>query len=129
MNTAKAVIADLYSAFASGNVPAVLAAMAPDIAWTEAAGFPYGGTYHGPQAVLEGVFMRLGGEWEGFSAVPAQLIAEGDTVVAIGTYAGRYRATGKSFEAPFVHVWTLVDGRIVRFQQHTDTVLVQQSLC
>lgn len=60
--------------------------------------------------------------------MPAQLVAEGDTVVAIGTYAGRYRATGKSFEAPFVHVWTLVDGRIVRFQQHTDTVLVQRAL-
>lgn len=40
MNTSKAVIADLYAAFASGNVSAVLAAMAPDIAWTEAAGFP-----------------------------------------------------------------------------------------
>jgi uncharacterized protein len=128
MSTAKAVIADLYSAFASGSVPAVLAAMAADIAWTEAAGFPYGGTYHGPRAVLDGVFMRLGTEWEGFSAVPAQLVAEGDTVVAIGTYAGRYRATGKSFEAPFVHVWTLVDGRIVRFHQHTDTVLVQAAL-
>ncbi len=38
-------IANLYAAFARGDVPTVLAAFAPNISWTEAEGFPYGGTY------------------------------------------------------------------------------------
>ena len=40
----------VYDAFAKGDVPAVLGFLAPDIEWTEAEGFPYGGTYNGPDA-------------------------------------------------------------------------------
>lgn len=121
-------IRDVYAAFERGDVPAVLAALAADVRWTEAQGFPYGGTYVGPEAVLQNVFMKLGGEWEGFAAVPHELVAERDTVVALGTYSGTYRATGKRFEAPFVHVWKFRDGKVATFHQHTDTALVQRAL-
>lgn len=122
------IIQGAYEAFAKGDVPGVLGILSPDIAWTEAAGFPYAGTYIGPNAVLEGVFMRLGTEWEGFSAVPAELIDGGDTVVALGKYSGTYRATGKSFEADFAHVWKLQDGKAVSFVQYTDTLFVDRAL-
>ena len=121
-------ISDLYAAFARGDVPAVLGALAPDMRWTEAEGFPYGGTYVGPDAILQGVFMRLGTEWDGYAAVPHEIIASGDTVVALGDYSGTYKATGKSFRAPFVHVWKFSGDRAVSFTQHTDTVLVQRAL-
>lgn len=118
----------LYKGFAAGDVPAVLSTMAPDIKWTEAEGYPYAGTFIGPDAVVEAVFVKLATEWEGYQAVPDQLVAEGDTVVALGHYSGTYRATGKSFRAPFVHVWTVRDGKFVKFVQHTDTVVVQRAL-
>lgn len=121
-------INSLYAAFASGDIPTVLAAFAPDISWTEAEGFPYGGTYIGPEAVLQNVFMKLGSEWDGYAAVPHELIAEGETVVALGQYSGTYKATGKSFSAPFVHVWKFKDGGIAVFTQHTDTAVVQSAL-
>ena len=97
-------IANLYAAFARGDVPTVLAALAPNINWSEAEGFPYGGTYVGPDAVLQNVFAKLGSEWNGFAAVPHELIASADTVIALGEYSGTYKATGKSFKAPFAHV-------------------------
>lgn len=122
------LIQSLYDAFAKGDVPAVLGTLSPGIAWTEAAGFPYGGTYHGPDAVLAGVFMRLATEWQGFAAVPRDFIDGGDTVVALGQYSGKYNATGKSFQAEFAHVWTLKDGKAIRFVQYTDTQLVCQAL-
>src|SRR4026207_1800760 len=106
LNKIKAV----YDAFAKGDVPGVLAVMSPDIDWTEAEGFPYGGTYHGPNAVLTGVFMRLGSEWDGFAAVPDEFIDGGDVVIALGKYSGKYKATGKSFEANFAHVWKVQNG-------------------
>jgi hypothetical protein len=121
-------ITRLYSAFARGDVPAVLAALAPDIRWTEAEGFPYGGTYVGHDAVLQNVFARLGAEWDGYAAVPQELVSSGDTVVALGEYSGTYKATGKSFRAPFVHVWKFDGDRIVSFRQHTDTAVVQRAL-
>ena len=122
------LIQGLYDAFAKGDVPTVLAALSPDIAWTEAAGFPYGGTYNGQDAVLSGVFMRLATEWQGFAAIPREIIDGGDTVIALGQYSGKYNATGKSFQAEFAHVWRLQDGKAVTFTQYTDTKLVDLAL-
>ena len=68
------LVQGVYDAFAKGDIPVVIGFLSPDIDWTEAEGFPYGGTYRGPDAVLEGVFMRLGTEWEGFAAVPDEFI-------------------------------------------------------
>ncbi|HSE97609.1 MAG TPA: nuclear transport factor 2 family protein [Blastocatellia bacterium] len=121
-------IKGLYDSFAKGDVPAVLGFLSPDIRWTEAEGFPYGGTYIGPDAVLENVFMKLGTEWEGFAAVPDEFIDGGDTVVVLGRYSGKYKATGNSFQADFAHVWKVREGRAVRFVQYTDTLLVHRAL-
>ena len=118
----------VYDAFARGDVPAVLRFLSSDILWTEAEGFPYGGTYTGPDAVLSGVFMRLGSEWDGFSAVPEEFVDGGDTVVALGHYGGTYRATGKSIRVNFAHVWKISEGRAVRFTQYVDTLVVQRAL-
>ena len=121
-------IANVYAAFARGDVPAVLGVLAPSVSWTEAEGFPYGGTYVGPDAVLQNVFMKLGSEWDGYAAVPQEYVASADTVVALGEYSGTYKATGKSFRAPFVHVWKFSGDRVVSFTQHTDTAVVQRAL-
>ena len=118
----------LYEAFATGDIPTVLGTLSPDIAWTEAEGFPYGGTYNGPKAVLTGVFMRLGSEWDGFAAVPDKFIDGGDTVVVLGKYGGKYKATGKSINVDFAHVWKMQDGKAARFIQYVDTLLVHRAL-
>lgn len=72
MATSKEIVEGAYASFARGDVPAALAAMADDIQWSEADGFPLAGTYVGPQAVLEGVFMRLGEIGDDFAVVPDQ---------------------------------------------------------
>ena len=118
----------VYQAFAEGDVPSVIGFLSPDIAWTEAEGFPYGGTYHGPNSVLMDVFMRLGTEWNGFAAVPEEFIDGGETVVASGKYSGTYKATGKSFQADFAHVWKFQNGKAIRFVQYVDTLLVHRAL-
>ena len=76
----------IYQAFATGDVPAVLAALSPDIEWNEAENFPYadGNPYHGPDAVLNGVFARIGGDWDGFAVEPSEFLDAGDTVVMTG---------------------------------------------
>lgn len=122
------IVENLYKSFAAGDIPGVLGALAAEIEWTEAEGFPYGGTYIGPEAVLMNVFMKLGTEWEGFSAIPEQIIADGEAVVALGNYSGKFLATGKSMTVPFAHVWTIRDGKAVRFVQYTDTLKVSEAL-
>lgn len=123
------IIRGLYDAFAKGDVPGVLGAFDDNISWTEAEGFMYGGTYNGPNAVLEGVFMRLGTEWEGFAAVPDKIVDGGDgNVVSIGKYSGKYLKTGNSTTVPFAHEWELQNGKIVKFRQHTDTAVIARDL-
>jgi uncharacterized protein len=121
-------INDLYDAFASGDVPRVMGAMDDGIEWKEAEGFMYGGTYIGPNAVLENVFMKLGTEWEGFTVVPDEIIDGGDKVVATGTYSGKYLKTGNSMSVPFAHVWTIENGKITKFAQFTDTAVIARDL-
>lgn len=121
-------VREIYAAFARGDIPAVLAALAPNVSWTEAEGFPYGGTFVGPEAVLNGVFMRLGTEWDSFTAGPEEFVAAGEKVVALGLYTGIYKATKKRFAAPYVHVWEFRNGAVVRFRQFTDTAVVQRAL-
>lgn len=118
----------VYQAFAAGDIFGVLGFLSSEIDWTEAEGFPLGGTYHGPKAVLEGVFMRLGSDWNGFAAVPDEFIDAGDIVIALGKYSGAYKATGKSFQANFAHVWRVKDGKAIRFTQYVDTLLVHRAL-
>ena len=126
MATNKEIVEGVYVSFAQGDVPAVLGTMADDIQWTEADGFPLAGTYVGPQAVLEGVFMRLGEIGEGYAVVPEQFVADGDTVVMVGHYAWKHKSSGDPAVVKVAHVLTLEGGKIVRFQQHVDTVRVRE---
>lgn len=113
----------LYDAFGKGDVPAVLGAFDPQIQWREAENFLYadGNPYAGPQAVAEGVFQRLVSNVENFSVLPERFVDGGDTVVVEGRYGGKMKATGTPVDAQFAHVWQLRDGKVVRFQQYTDT--------
>lgn len=123
------MIRGLYDSFASGDVPAVLGAFDPNIEWNEAEGFMYGGTYSGPNAVLENVFMKLATEWEGFTVTMNKVVDGGDgNVISTGRYSGKFLGTGKSVDVPFAHEWEIRDGKVVRFRQYTDTAVIDRHL-
>lgn len=118
-----------YDALGSGDVPALLSLLDAQIQWTEAERFPYySGTWQGPQAVVDNLLKPLASDWEGFSAKPHEFIAEGDRVVSLGTYSGKFKKTGRSFSAAFAHVWTVHGDKLTRFNMHTDTAKVLEAL-
>lgn len=122
-SSARAAVDAVYAGFAAGDIPMAISTMAPDIEWSEAQGNPYAdkNPYIGPDAIVSGLFARLGGEWADFAATPEEFISEGNRVVVFGRYSGVYLASGKTLDAPFVHSWTVNDGKIAKFQQYTDT--------
>ena len=128
MATNKEIVESAYASFATGDVPAVLGAMDPKIEWNEAEGFPIytGAAVIGPDAVLQDVFMRLGEIGDDFSVIPAQFIADGDTVVVLGAYGWKHKASGEPAEVKMAHVWTVADGKLTGFQQHVDTARVRE---
>ena len=119
----KQTIERMYEAFGRGDIAFVIGALDPDVEWLEAENFIYAdkNPYIGPQAVLEGVFARIGQEWEGFSVTPLEVLDAGESVVGRGHYAGKYRETGRDVKAQFAHVFSFRNGKVVKFQQYTDT--------
>jgi ketosteroid isomerase-like protein len=121
-----AVVRRLYEA--RGNPDIIRQVLAPDIRWEVVEGFPYGGVYVGLDEVLRHFFGRLFLDFERFVAVGTEFFESGDRVIALRSYTGRAKATGKEFTARFAHVWTLHDGLIVRLQQCADTVQLARAL-
>jgi ketosteroid isomerase-like protein len=128
MRTPHQIVADHYAASDRHDLDGMFADLADDVQWTEMAGFPCAGTHVGPPQVLEKVFKVLGAEWEGYRFVLERLVDGGDTVVGIGDYHGRHRQTGKSMHARVTHVWQVQGGKVRRFEQFTDTLLVAQAM-
>ena len=111
-----------YEAFARDDMDAVLADMHPEIEWQQAQGLPHGGNYRGVDEVRRNIFDPLDRDWwEEFSADPEEFIDGGDQVVVLGRYRGVAKRTANVLDVPFVHVWTLRDGKAIRFRQFLDT--------
>jgi ketosteroid isomerase-like protein len=119
-----AVLRTGYAAFASWDVPIVLALLDPDVRWVEASGGPFAGTFVGPEDVAAGVFGRVASEWAEFHVEPEEYIASGDAVAVLGTCRGTYRSTGKSMTSRFVHLYRFRDGRITRYESIDDTAVL-----
>ncbi len=118
------IVRSLYQAFAAGDIESISQVISPTVEWIESEGIPYGGVFSGYDAVLEGVFAKIGTEWTDFTAQVDEFIEAGDVVFALGTDSGTYKATGRSMCASAASVWTLKDGKVVKFRQYIDTLAV-----
>jgi hypothetical protein len=128
MTTTRDIIRNTYENAPDENARHLRAALAADAHWTEAAGFPYAGTYVGADAIFANVFERLASEWEAYQAKVHTYLADGDHVAAFGVYSGRYRKTGKTMQAAFAHLYQFQNGKIVRMEQVVDSAMVMQAL-
>ena len=116
-------IRGMYEAFGRGDIPFIINALDAQVEWWEAENFIYAdqNPYVGPNAVLQGVFGRINVEWDGFKVSPKEILDAGDTAVSQGYYSGINKQTGREVRAQFAHFFTFRDGKIVKFQQYTDT--------
>ncbi len=128
MTTNLDIIRATYEGPPEQNGKNLLAALAPDARWTEAAGFPYAGTYIGAEAIMSNVFQKLAAEWVDYRAQVHTYLADGDQVAAFGVYSGTYRETGKAMTATFAHLYRLKGGKIIRMEQYVDSAMVREAL-
>jgi len=97
-----------------------------NIEWTVMKNVPNGGTHIGKKAVFDGYFPKLFSNFAEFHAVTDEFIGIGDKVMVFGTYK-LVSKSGKKFDAPFVHVYTIKDNKVAKFRQYTDTVEIQNA--
>ncbi|MGV0791186.1 nuclear transport factor 2 family protein [Mycolicibacterium sp. XJ1819] len=106
-----------YEAFASGDIESVMDLFDDDIEWVQPGESSVSGTFHGKTEVIE----QLGRLAEkGLTVRLNQLIAEGDTVVALTevTVGGE-----TSHDAD---VFTIRNGKTVSARMHGDTAMLER---
>lgn len=118
--TAASLVRSGYDAFARGDIAAVLSTMADDISWSVQPTIPtIGGTFTGRDQVA-GFFQTLSQTWAALQVRPEHVLQSGDLVVALGTHLGRTLG-GTDYTMPFAHVWTVGNGKLTSFAEHTDS--------
>lgn len=110
-----------YDAFAKGEYTRL--PFAPDIEWIEpdVEGLWTRGTHHGVDAVIKDVFESTVERFDDFRVQCDEYLEAGNRVIVMGRFMGRSKETGNRLNAPFVHVWTLRNGKIISFRNYTDT--------
>lgn len=104
------------------------ALFAPEVAFHVCQTFPYGETYHGADAIYQQFFARLFALFDSFRVEREQMIANGDQVIVLGRYIGRFKPQDAEFSAPFTHVWTLSKGLVTEVRQHAETGIIDRAL-
>ena len=123
-----ALVRSLYEAFGKGDVPTVLAGFDENIEWNEPEGLPYGGQYHGPEAVAENVFGPVTSDFPDFDVTPEEILADGDRVVVLTTHTGTAKESGNKLSMPAAHVWTVRDGKVTYFRLLADSAAMNAAL-
>ncbi|MCI9857040.1 nuclear transport factor 2 family protein [Microbacterium proteolyticum] len=121
------VVRRQYLASAAGDLEALRATMAPDVEWTEMAGFPLAGTYRTPHGVTSNVMEILGRDWDGWAAHDDTYVVDGENVVVLARYTATNKATGKHLDVRVAHHFVVRGGLIVRFEQFVDTAKVAEA--
>jgi ketosteroid isomerase-like protein len=108
-----------YAALNRGDLSVVLGMLDPDIEWHEPAPSPEGGTHRG-----RGSFERFLRGWlesfEGFRVEPERVVERGDQLVSVVRQTGTGRSSGLHVETRLAHVWTVADGKAVRWEAVAD---------
>ena len=116
------LIKSFYASAALGDSGPARYALDPNVEWIEPKlpGLWFSGPHRGADAVWKEVIGPTAEKIDNFRIKMKKFFGVGDHVVAIGHFEGRGKMTGNELEAATVHVWTLRNGKAVRFQAFHD---------
>ncbi len=112
------VVQRAYDAFARRELRTILGLLHEDVEIVQASEIPWGGRYtgHAEAAAFFGKLVQTI-----TSAVTVERFVDaGEQVVAIGRTRGAVNTTGKAFDVPVAHVWTVQDGLVTRIEYYID---------
>ena len=124
----KQLVQEAYRMFQRGDIPGILDRCTDDAEWTspESEYVPFAGSFHGRQGVAE-FFSKLDASTQAIRFEPREFIAEGDKVVVLGHATWHVKSTGRELDTPWVHVFTMRDGKMSRFEAFADTAAAERA--
>jgi uncharacterized protein len=122
MGAALNVIQQAYETFGRGDIPALLNLVADHVDWefVGPASLPYAGRRKNREQVAE-FFSALQSADETQTFEPREFIEAGEHVTVLGWIKGIARDTGTPFETEWAHVFTVRDGKVVRWHGFANT--------
>ena len=108
-----------YAALNRGDLSVVLDLLDPDIEWHEPGWSPEAGTHRGRDS-FERFFRGWIESFEGFRVEPERVVQRGDQLVAVVRQTGVGRTSGVQVETCLAHVWTVANGKAVRWEAVTE---------
>ena len=113
-----------YECFQRGDIPSLLKDLIDDDCTWISPGpkdkLPWAGTFKGKQEIAN-FFALVEHNLEFSEFTPREMIERGETVVVLGTLAGRAKKSGKAVKNEWAHVFKFRQGKVVFFQEYIDT--------
>jgi ketosteroid isomerase-like protein len=105
----------IYDALARDDLDAAFRFMADDIEYVNPPYAVEAGSRRGHEGIRENV-EHMRGAFEHWRFQPEEFVDAGDKVVVVGTFEARGRDSGADVRGRMSRLWTLCDGRVVRYQ-------------
>jgi ketosteroid isomerase-like protein len=113
-----------YECFQRGDIPSLIRDLLDDnCVWISPGPnekLPWAGTFKGKHEIAN-FFAQVAQNLEFSEFAPREMIEQGETVVVLGTLAGRAKKTGKAVKNEWAHVFKFRQGKVVFFQEYIDT--------
>jgi uncharacterized protein len=113
-----------YELFQQGDIPGLVRDIVDDACVWISPGpqdaLPWAGHFKGKREIAD-FFTRVAQNLTFSDFTPRQMIEQDDTVVVIGTSTVQAKRTGKTIKEDWVHVFKYSQGRMIFFQEYTDT--------
>jgi len=122
------IVQQLYSSFTERDIPAILTLLSPEVEWGEPSNpfNPAAGTRYGHSGFME--WINIGRQSEEILILePRKYLADSDSIAVNGYIKYLAKTTGKIYESDFVHLVTIKDGKIVKFQEFFDTYIAGEA--
>jgi len=87
---------------------------------------PYAGVHHNREGAAK-FFAGIGETMDEITLDMAPFAGQGDNVVTAGRYKARIKTTGRRIDVPLVHLWTIRNGKVVRYQNMSDTGAIAEA--
>jgi uncharacterized protein len=114
-----------YEFFMRGDVPSLVSELIDDDCIWIGAGpqdkLPWAGQFKGKQGVAN-FFSRVAEHLHFTDFTPREYVEQDNTVVVIGTSSAQVKTTDKRVDNEWVHVTKYKQGKLVFWQEYTDTV-------
>jgi ketosteroid isomerase-like protein len=118
-----------YEALASGNPADLTQIVSDDVVWAPPASAPIDGPFRGRDIVLQAM-AESGAQFFDMASLRMEnrkVVADGDTVVVLQHLSGK-TANGHDYSNEYVWVFSCAEGRIVRMDEHNDSLLFHRTM-